>query len=78
MRKIITKSGTTYLLDKGDRVKRLVTGDAAELRRDEDWIQLIAAPHITVGLPMILMLEPLGKGNVTRRTTSPVVSIEEV
>lgn len=78
MKKITTQSGTTYLLDKGDRVKRLVTGDAEELRRDEDWLDLISEPRVVVGLPMILLLEPLGMGHMTRRNTSPVVNVEEV
>ncbi|MBN1434271.1 hypothetical protein JW921_05880 [Candidatus Fermentibacterales bacterium] len=47
-----------------------------DLRRDGEWLLLPAASRPAFGLPLVLVLEPLGDGPVTTRTTSPVVGID--
>ena len=69
-----TASGTAYHFD-GLHVRR-DGGDS--LRQDGEWLQLLAAPEISVGSPMVLVLEPLGaSGGCTFRVTSPVTGIHE-
>lgn len=71
---VTTRSGTRYEFS-GFEVRRL-GGDA--LRRDEEWLKFEwGNGWPEVGKPMILLLEPLGEGNVTIRTTTEVVSIDD-
>jgi hypothetical protein len=77
---ITTKSGTEYEFDLvAGKVRRCTYTGGGELRRDDDWLKFTFAPFGTplIGHPMVLLLEPLGEGNVTIRTTSSVVSIDE-
>lgn len=83
MHRVTTTSGAVYLID-GKRVRREVGEDSSSLRRDGEWLEMWDADvSIEVGVPMILLLSPLGVGehgsnDVTQRTTTPVVSIEDV
>jgi hypothetical protein len=70
-----TESGSVYVFkDDLSAVQRVES--THELRGDGDWLELEAVPHITVGAPMFLALEPLSdEAVVTYRTTSPVTAI---
>jgi hypothetical protein len=71
---VTTQSGTRYEFADG-KVRRVGGGP---LRRDGEWLTLLGPYTVEVGEPMRLTLEPLGKAAYTLRTTTPVVSIEEV
>lgn len=73
--RVTTESGTQYEIE-GSRVRRIEAPHA--LRRDDEWLDFTFMHDWmpVVGFRMILLLEPLGEGNVTIRTTTPVVSIE--
>lgn len=67
-----TFTGSVYEID-GFRVRRVQS--THQLRRDGEWVDLLAAPHVEVGQGMVFMLEPLGMGDVTVRRTSQVTKI---
>lgn len=68
-----TETGSTYRFNADlSKVRREGTHD---LRRDEEWLDLLEKPFVQVGVPMYLALEPLGEGNVTYRTTSRVLEV---
>lgn len=69
--RFITETGTEYEI-QGDRIRR-VGGDP--MRRDAEWLRLLETPAVVVGKPVTLVLEPLGEGNLTLRTTTPVTVI---
>ena len=69
-----TESNTVYEID-GLRVRRVAGTGSEGMRRDGDWLDLEDAPVVVLGRPVTLILEPLGEGDVTIRTTTPVVSI---
>lgn len=48
-----------------------------DMRRDGEWLYCHYWPWPEVGQPMRLVLEPLGRGDITYRTTSWVTKIEE-
>jgi len=75
MTTVITESGTRYEFNTDMTQVRRQGGRTH--RGDGDWLacHFVSAP--IVGLPLNFILQPLGKGNVTIRTTTPVVSIEE-
>ena len=73
MKKIITETGSVYEND-GDRVRRV---GKHKLRRDGEWLQLLEPVHVKVGHSVKMVLEPLGDGVATIRTTSKVVEIIE-
>lgn len=70
---VITESGTSYEFE-GGRVRR--HGDI-DMRRDDEWLRFAHLPLIEVGRSMILVLEPLGEGDVTVRRTSRVVEVRQ-
>lgn len=70
--RVLTRSGSVYELRPG-RVRR-VNADHG-LRRDGEWLELRGMAPLRIGEPMVLYLEPLGEGDVTERTTTPVVGI---
>ena len=86
--KVTTQSGTVYEFTKAkDKVRRLtkrldVDPEAEwtrrKMREDGKWLALNQPMEAIVGLPMYLVMEPLGEdeGSLTVRTTSPVVGIE--
>lgn len=74
---ITTESGTRYEY-KGRKMRRIPEGNALPMRRDGEDLSFTFWGTPTVGRRMRLILEPLGDGNSTIRTTTPVVSIEEV
>lgn len=87
MKTITTESGATYRID-GDRVQR--TSANYEKRGDGEWQTLMIDPVITVGEPMVLVMESLvhyGRDDYmtqpedaspfTTRRTTPVVSVVE-
>lgn len=72
LERIETESGSTYEIF-GGFIKRVST---EEMRRDGDWIKLYSNTDPIVGESMQFVLEPLGGGAVTIRTTTPIVSYE--
>lgn len=70
--KVRTESGSVYELD-GSLVRR--SEFTHPLRRDGEWVGLLNTPHVQVGEPMVLVLEPLGAGDATVRRTSLVVEV---
>lgn len=73
--RVTTESGTIYEFE-GNKVRRAPEGNAAGMRRDEEWLSFTSPRVPTIGEDMFLLLEPLGEGNVTVRRTTPVVLIE--
>jgi len=72
-----TETGSVYRIDfDANTVSRV--NESSGLRRDGEQLRMLSAPIVVVGLPIEFMLEPLGEGNVTIRTTSFVVSIVDV
>jgi hypothetical protein len=69
-----TETGSVYEF-AGTRVRRVNGG--SEMRRDGEWLRFRNLQPVTVGQSMRFMLEPLGVGGVTFRTTSRVTRIEE-
>jgi hypothetical protein len=70
---IHTLSGALYEV-RGDKIRRI--NPLARMRKDGDWLSFTwHIPGPVVGQPMHLALEPLGEGNVTYRTTTPVEKI---
>lgn len=84
--KVTTQSGTVYEFTKAkDKVRRLTKRNEvdpeadwrrASLRQDGKWLKLYQDIDPVVGLPMYLMIEPLGDTDVTIRVSSPVIGIE--
>jgi hypothetical protein len=68
-----TATGSTYEFCPG-YVRRVEF--AHDLRRDGEWLLLLAASRPAFGVPLVLVLEPLGDGPVTTRTTSPVIGMD--
>lgn len=69
-----TESGSIYQID-GMRFWR--SNDEAPLRRDGQWLQLLEIPCPTIGLPMVLVVEPLAlEANATFRHTTMVTRID--
>lgn len=66
-----TRSGTIYEI-ADDKVRRIPRPNEA-MRGDNEWVPLLAAPHIRVGVSATLLLAPLGDGDMTIRTTSEVI-----
>lgn len=69
-----TETGSVYEITDL-HVRRVGTHD---MRRDGDWVKLLTPPDPVVGRSMVLFLEPLGDGDVTVRTTSPVVDVSHM
>ena len=75
---IITSSGSKYILNLNE--KTLVRSRDKEnelsvpLRKNEEEIQIFGM-SVEVTKPAIFLLEPLGKGNATIRTTTTIISI---
>lgn len=79
-------SGATYQVTNGGRkIRRLIHRNPIDpdaevprvaLRGDGRWLSLQAPAEPVLGMRMILLLEPLGDGEVTTRMTSVVVGIE--
>lgn len=75
--RITTQSGTVYEFDLlGRKVRRVPLDEYASMRQDEQWLDFEFGYPPAVGSSVVLMLEPLGEGDVTVRRTTPVVSIE--
>ena len=72
--KFTTESGTVYEHDEVTKRVRRLGGDG--MRRDGEWIQLIGGITVEVGQRVFMMLEPLGEGDYTFRSTTPVVEIQ--
>lgn len=72
--KFKTASGTEYEVDtKNKRVRR--TNAASGMRRDNEWLILMALPNINIGYPAVMLLQPLGEGDATYRTTNIVTEV---
>lgn len=78
--RVTTASGTAYDFDAGrGRVRRVpVPGEEHAMRRDGEWLDVEPGTVPEVGFPLVMLLEPLGEGDVTQRTTSPVTGMGEV
>lgn len=72
-----TETGSVYEFGGSMRHVRRIEFEHG-LRRDTEWPDLLETPVIEVGRPMSLLLEPLGYGDVTVRTTGRVTKIEWV
>lgn len=74
-----TVSGTVYeLTNELGYVRRIPDREDpgyGELRKDFEWVQLLTPPEIVLGQRVRLVLAPLGEGDCTVRTTTPVVAI---
>jgi len=78
--KVGTKTGSTYELDMEVlAIRRIPSGEeGSELRKDGEWVQLLFEPELLIGRPMYLTLAPLSEDcDVTMRTTTPIIYIEE-
>jgi hypothetical protein len=62
--------------EPGERTRTRVP-PVATLRRDANPINLLAVHHCTLDEPAILLLDLIGDGTTTIRTTTPVLSIED-
>jgi hypothetical protein len=72
---VTTASGSRYeLADR--KVRRLRGPGAGPLRRDKDWLPVIAMTEPTIGEAWILVLDLRGDGIATLRTTNTVTAIE--
>ena len=80
---VYTETGSRYQFDEsGHHVRRLANPDSMlpPLRRDGDWIRLRSHPHFehdVDGSRLVMVLEPLGVGDFTVRTTSLVTRVED-
>lgn len=82
---IHTESGSVYqTTNDGRKIRRLVHRNPIDpeaevprvaLRKDGYWLELQAPAEPVIGMRMILLLEPLGDGDVTTRMTSVVIGI---
>lgn len=70
---IYTESGACYEIVE-NRLRRTAP---VEMRRDEEWLDIIDAEPITVGNPMVLVIQVLDKPVATVRVTTPVIRIED-
>lgn len=82
-RRVTTESGTVYEFDdEQKRVRRVVQGDALDMRRDGDWLQLFITNVAIPGVGMTMFLEHLAEDKVkkpfTVRHTTPVKTVEIV
>ena len=77
-----TETGSVYEFDlEQNRVRRVnETGNFTNMRKDDQWIELVTVPTITVGESMAFALRGVSEEPdiVTFRTTSYVTKIEEV
>lgn len=81
----VTESGSAYEFnsDNPRQIRRVASQevmspdfDSVDLRRDEEWIELLRMPQLSVGARTVLELEPLGPdADVTLRWTTPVTEI---
>ena len=67
-----TESGSTYEVKDG--YMRRVSEEA--MRRDGEWLKVLSVSEIRLGYPVSFVLEPLGEGDVTIRTTTQVTEYE--
>jgi len=71
---VTTASGSQYEITD-NKVRRL---GSDPLRRDSEWIDLYWVSTITVGNPIVFIMEPLAEGAVsTTRITTNVIEITE-
>lgn len=85
---VATESGSKYLIDidrqRLCRMPRMEPAaeagiDSVDLRRDFEWIHILLIDRLEEGARAEFVLEPLGDPRstvYTRRSTTPVVSIE--
>lgn len=77
-----TETGSVYDFDFDQMRMRRVneTGNFANMRQDNEWINLVTVPEINVGEGMRFVVSGLHEDPnvVTIRTTSYVVKVEEV
>ena len=75
-----TETGSVYEFDFDQmRVRRVnETGNFTNMRKDDEWLELVTVPEIQVGQSMKFALMVRDDDIVTLRTTSYVVKVEEV
>lgn len=71
-RRVKTETGSVYEFFEG-KVRRVGQHD---LRRDGEWLNILAMAPWKIGEPLVMKLEPLGEGPYTIRTTSRITAIE--
>jgi hypothetical protein len=74
LRDVYTESGTRYRLDF--TAGTVVRFHGMPMRGDGAVLRMHWCGHVRVGDPLRIMLEPLGEGTYTFRTSSPVERIE--
>jgi hypothetical protein len=78
---VVRTSSSLYRLDLDRRIgtRSPVTGEAVQLRKDDESWDLVELVSCVVGRPMILMLSGLASGGrTTMRTTTAVLTVERV
>ena len=77
MLRVTTESGSVHEIDQEEgRVRRLPGVEAGGLDADGDWVK-ITALSLAEGHPMLHVYRP-DEVRASLRTTTPVVSIEEI
>jgi hypothetical protein len=77
---VYTETGSVYEFDFNQmRVRRInETGNFSNLRKDEEWLELVTVPEIELGQSMRFALMIRDDGIVTLRTTSYVIKVEKI
>lgn len=70
-----TQSGTVYEFRQVDGAIYVRRTGGDELRRDDEWLRVQDVTTPEIGSRIVMALEPLGEGDVTYRTTTPVTDI---
>lgn len=73
--KVTTETGSTYEFDMPGLKMRRVNENWV-LRRDQEWVKMLAKPQVVIGQEMVILLEPLGGGDMTTRITTRVTEID--
>lgn len=69
----VTETGSRYRFNADFTLVRREGSHG--LRRDDEWLNLLAPAKVVVGAPIVMLLEPLGRGDATIRTTSRVLEV---
>jgi len=73
--RIRTETGSIYEISENMKRVRRINSNSG-MRRDREWLDVYEMGAIALGKPLVFILEPLGEGPYTIRTTSFVISIE--
>lgn len=76
---LIYTESSIYEFNTADKMcRRFPSTEAAELRKDADWVKYLAV-RFDIGQPMKIVLENLAEApnSVTLRTTTPVKAVQD-